>query len=70
MLGREKCFARNTPVSQRKEAALQNVIGEPACLCDEITMCHSIGDGTKRQNLKLKMEVKYSKWYLPVKKSF
>ena len=32
---------------KEKEAALQNVIGEPACLCGEITMCHSIGDGTK-----------------------
>ena len=32
---------------KEKEVALQNVIGEPACLCGEITMCHSIGDGTK-----------------------
>ena len=32
---------------KEKEAALQNVIGEPACLCGEITMCHSTGDGTK-----------------------
>ena len=34
-------------LAKKKEAALQNVIGEPACLCGEITMCHSIGDGTK-----------------------
>ena len=32
---------------KEKEAALQNVIGEPACLCGDIKMCHSIGDGTK-----------------------
>ena len=32
---------------KEKEAALQNVIGKLACLCGEITMCHSIGDGTK-----------------------
>ena len=37
---------------KEKEAALQNVTGEPACLCGEINMCHSIGDGTKHQNLK------------------
>ena len=39
---------------KEKEAALQNVIGEPACLCGEITMCHSIGDGTKHKKLKWK----------------
>ena len=32
---------------KEKEAALQNVIGEPACLCGEITMCHTTGDGTQ-----------------------
>ena len=32
---------------KEKEAALQNVTGEPACLCGEIIMCHPIGDGTK-----------------------
>jgi len=31
---------------KEKEAALQNVIGEPACLCCEITVCQSFGDGT------------------------
>ena len=32
---------------KEKEAALQNVTGEPACLCGEIIVCHSIGDRTK-----------------------
>ena len=48
-----RCLAvKNTLLGTRhprkeKEAALQKIIGEPACLCGEITMCHSIGDGTK-----------------------
>ena len=32
---------------KEKEAALQNVTGEPACLCSEFLVCHSIGDRTK-----------------------
>ena len=32
---------------KEKEAALQNIIGEPACLCGEITMCHTTGDSIK-----------------------
>ena len=39
---------------KEKEAALQNVIGEPACLCGEITMCHTTGAGTKNLHLKWK----------------
>ena len=43
---------------KEKEAALQNKIVEPACLCDVISVCHSTRDGTK--NEKLDMEVRRS----------
>ena len=32
---------------KEKEAAQQKIIGEPACLCGGISMCHTTGDGTK-----------------------
>ena len=32
---------------KEKEAALQNVTGEPACLCGKISMCHTTVRGTK-----------------------